>query len=45
MTFGKIILILSIFLTFAPRAQAALFTDDTWTTDKGHFDVDYWVDY
>lgn len=27
------------------RAEAALFTDDTSTTDKGHFDLEYCFDY
>jgi hypothetical protein len=38
-------LILFIFLSLLSQADAALFTDDTWTTDKGHFELDYWVQY
>jgi len=47
MRLWKIILLLtiSIFLIPACLTEAALFTDDTWTTDKGHFELDYWVDY
>jgi hypothetical protein len=41
----KIILIFIFLLAFPCLAQAALFTDDTWTTDKGHFELEYWVQY
>lgn len=42
----KIALTLCAFLTFAtPWVSAALFVDDTSTTDKGHFEVEYWVQY
>ena len=40
-----LILGIGIFLIPVSQAYAALFTDDTWTTDKGHFDLDYWVQY
>jgi hypothetical protein len=41
----RIALIVGILLSSAPQAHAALFTDDTWTTDKGQFEVEYWVNY
>ena len=28
-----------------PKGYAMLFTDATWTTEKGHFDIEYWVQY
>ncbi|MFC1657814.1 hypothetical protein ACFL1D_00330 [Candidatus Omnitrophota bacterium] len=40
-----IIAILLISAGPAAYAEAALFTDDTWTTDKGHFELEYGVDY
>lgn len=47
MRLWKIILPLTISILLIPACltEAALFTDDTWTTDKGHFELDYWVDY
>jgi len=41
----RIGLVFSVFLLLAPRAQAMLFIDDTSTTDKGHFEVEYWIQY
>jgi hypothetical protein len=41
----RIGLVFSVFLLLAPGAQAMLFVDDTSTTDKGHFEVEYWVQY
>jgi len=41
----RLILIMTIFLIYITPAYAALFTDDTWTTEKGHFDIEYWADY
>ncbi len=38
-----LILCLSLFL--ASEVQAALFVDDTSTTDKGRFELAYWADY
>jgi hypothetical protein len=40
-----LILSVGILLLFASQAYAALFTDDTWTTEKGHFELEYWVQY
>ena len=37
--------IASIILLPLPRVYAALFIDDTSTTDKGHFDIEYGVNY
>jgi len=45
MHLGIILLILGIILTSTPCASAALFVDDTWTTDKGKFELEYGVDY
>ena len=42
---GRIVLIVSFFLSLASATYAALFIDDTSTTDKGHFDLEYWADY
>ncbi|MFH1678436.1 MAG: hypothetical protein ABH914_02320, partial [Candidatus Omnitrophota bacterium] len=41
----RIILTLGIFLAFIAPGYAALFVDDTSTTDKGHFGIEYWVNY
>ena len=41
----KIGLAITILVSLAPGAQAMLFIDDTSTTDKGHFELDYWVQY
>lgn len=41
----RIGLVFSVFLLLAPAAQAMLFVDDTSTTDKGHFEVEYGVQY
>ena len=41
----RIAIILSVVLAPISQAYAALFTDDTSTTDKGHFELEYWVDY
>ena len=45
MRLDRITLTLSIFLILVCPAYAALFVDDTWTTDKGHFELEYWVNY
>jgi hypothetical protein len=45
MRLGRTISILAASLTFAAYADAALFTDDTWTTDKGHCELEYGVNY
>ena len=42
---NKITLLLCVCLIPASLCQAALFVDDTSTTEKGHFDLEYWVDY
>ena len=41
----RITLILHIFLILVPQSHASLFVDDTWTTDKGHFEIEYWIQY
>lgn len=38
-------LIFGVFLIFAPCASALLFTDDTSTTDKHHFGLEFWTQY
>ncbi|MFH1577507.1 MAG: transporter [Candidatus Omnitrophota bacterium] len=45
MRLNRIGLCLIFLLAFTSPAIAALFTDDTSTTDKGHFGVEYWVNY
>ena len=40
-----IVLLLGIYSLLAPQAYASLFIDDTWTTDKGHFEVEYGIQY
>jgi hypothetical protein len=41
----RIGLILIALLFLVPDAYAMLFVDDTCTTDKGHFELEYWVQY
>jgi hypothetical protein len=45
MRLSRTILFLAVSLTLADYAEAALFVDDTWTTDKGHLELEYGVDY
>ena len=40
-----VILIFLFFVSMADYSQAALYIDDTSTTDKGHFEVEYTIDY
>ncbi|MGD9014424.1 MAG: transporter [Candidatus Omnitrophota bacterium] len=42
---GIIIIILVLPLAIITCADAALFTDDTWTMDKGHLELEYGIDY
>jgi hypothetical protein len=41
----RIVLILNILLNLPFQVHAALFTDDTWTMDKGHFELEYGINY
>lgn len=40
-----LILLIGISSALSKEAQAMLFTDDTWTTDKGHLEIEYWMHY
>ena len=41
----RLIIIFSYFFIFSNCSYAALFIDDTFTTDKGHFSLEFSVDY
>lgn len=41
----SILVSLGMAVSLTSEAQAMLFTDDTWTTEKGHFEVEYWTQY
>ncbi len=41
----KLILSLIILLDSTTCASAALFSDDTWTTEKGHLEIEYGINY